>query len=212
MLNKSLYNLGEVLMANEIDETIAINIGIACVPATVENGRFDVNGDGEITWEDALEIWNHRDGAAPYDQKYDMNCDGVVNYQDSGLCWINRTQDPICEEITDQYACETFAGCFWYNGSCHSAIEEGLADASNLVYDDLVLPETDILIDYNVTNNGGGDTLWGGIYEGPDASAPLIGGYWEETFTEGQTIPKSILIVGGITMPVNWYLQVGHLE
>ena len=194
-------------MVNVIDETIGINIDILCVPATVENGRFDVDEDGYITWMDANIIWQHRTGPEmPYDMKYDMNCDGTVNYQDAGLCWLNRDFGS-CEDITDEEFCGTI-GCFWYDGGCHSAIEEGQADAQNVSYPTPVEPETEIIIEYDVENLGGEDTIWGELYEDDQ---PVPGTYWEEIFLAGEIKPKTI-IIAGIIEPFIGELRVGHAE
>lgn len=195
-------------MANQIDEAIELVIDvIECEPATIQNGRFDVDGDGHITWRDANEIWQNREGQAPYNMKYDMNCDGIVNFQDAGLCWINREYG-TCEDITDQSFCEAI-GCYWYNGGCHSTLE-GEADASNVVYDSPVEPGVIIVIDYDIQNIGAEDVIWCGIYDGPDETASLIGGYWEEIFAAGEIKQKRVEIPG-ISTPVVYYIQAGHV-
>lgn len=197
-------------MSDIIDETIEINIDISCVPATVENGRFDVDGDGIISWMDAYEIWLHRTSEVPYDMKYDMNCDGQVNFQDVGLCWINRDPSQTCEDVTIQEACEIF-GCYWYDGSCHSAPPEGLADAYNVSYPTAVEPNIEIIIDYDIENVGGEDTLWGELYETiPGGPVAVPGTYWEETFAAGE-IKSKTMIISGITEPFIGELRVGHI-
>lgn len=67
-----------------------------CIPATKENGRFDVDNDGVVNMQDSGLIWVHRtvengiSTGEPYDMTYDMDCDGDVDLDDSTLCWDNR--------------------------------------------------------------------------------------------------------------------------
>ena len=62
--------------------------GADCVPATVENGRFDVNGDGNVDLVDMVNLgdqytilpYNNE-----YDVTYDLNCDESVDEADMQL-------------------------------------------------------------------------------------------------------------------------------
>jgi hypothetical protein len=143
------------------DFTGTLDLYHTCINATKENGLFDVNEDGLVTWLDCLEVWDHRGGQAPYDSKYDMNCDGQVDFRDAGLVWANRDYGE-CSEITDQYACG-LCGCKWYNNSCHAG-EQG----------------QQTICDY-ITNNGGYSNLpitaIMGLIDSFLFQAPPAGGY-----------------------------------
>jgi hypothetical protein len=91
-----------------------------CIPATKENGRFDVDQDGLVTWKDVFLIGeNIVSPTVPYNEYYDMNCDGKVNYYDVLSCNANKDIPATsCEEVPDEPTC-TQIGCYWYNGSCH---------------------------------------------------------------------------------------------
>jgi len=62
--------------------------GNGCVPATVENGRFDVNGDGNVDLVDMVELGDQYTISPynnEYDATYDLNCDQVVDETDLQL-------------------------------------------------------------------------------------------------------------------------------
>jgi len=62
---------------------------------------------------------------------------------------------------------------------------------------------------YSVTNLGGIDTLWGGLYKD---GLPISGTEWAEQFTTGETKEKIITFPSGITEPLIAELKVGHEE
>ncbi len=51
-----------------------------CEVATLENGRADVDDNGEVNLYDLTLVSMHID--REYEQHYDMNCDGVVDVAD----------------------------------------------------------------------------------------------------------------------------------
>lgn len=62
--------------------------GTDCVPATVENGRFDVNGDGNVDLMDMVNLGDQYTISPynnEYDTIYDLNCDQVVDETDLQL-------------------------------------------------------------------------------------------------------------------------------
>lgn len=68
-------------------------IGPGCIPATRENGRFDVNNDEKIDFQDSglininsIEVMENY----VYNMTCDMNCDSIVDVTDVDLCWQNR--------------------------------------------------------------------------------------------------------------------------
>ena len=63
-----------------------------CVPATKENGRYDVNSDGRVNFQDSglIYINSNKDENYTYNMTYDMNCDKTVDGVDVDLCWQNR--------------------------------------------------------------------------------------------------------------------------
>ena len=59
-----------------------------CVPATVENGRFDVNGDGNVDLVDMVDLGDQYTISPynnEYDATYDLNCDLIVDEADLQL-------------------------------------------------------------------------------------------------------------------------------
>ena len=72
--------------------------GEECTPAEQLCGRFDVNNDGVIYFEDLVLIIRHID--EPYDVQYDMDCDGDVDVDDVNLC-------------------EEYYGCLPVDGPCN---------------------------------------------------------------------------------------------
>jgi len=59
-----------------------------CVPATVENGRFDVNSDGKVDLVDMVALGDQYTISPynnEYDVTYDLNCDQVVDETDMQL-------------------------------------------------------------------------------------------------------------------------------
>ena len=62
--------------------------GTECISATVENGRFDVNGDGNVDLVDMVDLGEHYTIAPyniEYDGTYDLNCDQIVDEADMQL-------------------------------------------------------------------------------------------------------------------------------
>lgn len=59
-----------------------------CIPATVENGRFDVNGDGKVDLVDMVTLGDQYTISPhdnEYDITYDLNCDQIVDNTDMQL-------------------------------------------------------------------------------------------------------------------------------
>lgn len=60
----------------------------ACVVATAENRKADVDGDGEINVFDLVLVSQHlteEEPFAEYDSTYDMDCDNDVDQTDMGI-------------------------------------------------------------------------------------------------------------------------------
>ena len=62
--------------------------GNGCIPATVENGRFDVNDDGNVDLVDMVDLGDQYTISPynnEYDATYDLNCDQIVDEADMQL-------------------------------------------------------------------------------------------------------------------------------
>jgi hypothetical protein len=77
-LNKTSIIGAIVLMA-----VAAIVVFYVYEPTTYH--PYDVNQDGIISSADAEEVFAHRTGEAPYEEKYDLNGDGVIDIYDCML-------------------------------------------------------------------------------------------------------------------------------
>lgn len=63
----------------------------------------DINSDGIVDYDDALEVWAHHSHS--YEEVYDVNGDGVVDYDDALEVWANRgNPDESGNLIVDWFA------------------------------------------------------------------------------------------------------------
>lgn len=74
----------------------------------------------------------------------------------------------------------------------------------------IVEPGTDVTISYQVQNTGYAGLVWGGLYDTVTPTPNLIGGYFEENFTAGQTKTKTVTIT--VNGAVQAQLLCGHIE
>jgi hypothetical protein len=95
-------------------------------------------------------------------------------------------------------------------------IAQGLAELVNVVVNPTTVePGGTATISYSVINNGGTDTLWGGLYDAPSPGGALVTGTaWGPIKVEaGATYTPAAIQITNITNPiVNWELRVGHEE
>ena len=62
------------------------------MPIEIVSAHYDVNNDGEINAQDALEVWSNRGGTDL--NTYDINNDGIINSQDAYDVWNHRGDTP----------------------------------------------------------------------------------------------------------------------
>lgn len=136
-----------------------------------------------------------------------------VQCESHGCFWYNgacHSAAPACSDLNNSIDCSAY-GCFWYDGACHSTPHpEGQADAINLIFNPIVEPGVPFEIDYDVTNNGNEDILWGALWD-IVAQDFIVGTYWSEMFAAGETKHKIIAFPDGIQNPLNAEVHVGHM-